>query len=415
MLRAITLSLIALVGCDDSPELAVDAGTPDAEVSMDVGRAWAESAAATIDADWLLERVAALADDSMAGRDNQSPGGERAREWLAAQLEAAGAEPVGDGWFHPFAEGSNVVAVRRGVDPNLADEYVVVGAHYDHLGRAGDTGAQCVRAMGDSICNGAVDNATGCAAVLAVARALGTPGGGPRRSVLLVFFDAEEDGLLGSRHLVAAREPIAPAEMVAMFNLDMVGASIIPGAEASFALGVEYATGIGERVLRNAEHVGQATYPVSSFFDGSEDGERSDHHPFRGAGVPALFFSSGAPAVYHSPADEVGQVEPEKLRRTTQQVFLTVTDVANADDRPGFVDPPARHLGDARALLDLGSLVVAEPEAVGLDPMLVGIVESWLVRLRGYLETPPETEAQWDEYERFVRAVVGAVVNATGR
>lgn len=251
--------------------------------------------------------------------------------------------------------------------------------------------------------------------MLAIARALGAPGGGPRRSVVLALFDAEEDGLLGSRHLVAAGAPVGPDALVAMFNLDMVGASIIPGSDGSFALGVEYSPGLAERVVHNAGAAGIVTYPVSSFFDGSDDGERSDHHPFRVAGVPALFFSSGAPPVYHSPADEVGQVEPDKLLRTTRHVFLTLTDVANADARPAFVDPPVPHIGDARALLELGELVVDDPEAVGLDPMLVGIVVSWLERLRGYVESPPETDAGWAEYEAFVKAVIRAVVNASGR
>ncbi len=431
--RALLLLFLCSAGCDDGSsagtdpdalvqpdagpvDASVDAAAPDGLVPSEEDRAWAEAAAQTINEDWLLERVTALADDEMAGRGNLQPGGERARAWIIEQLEAAGVEPFGDddGWTQAFVEGVNVVGVRRGTDPVLADEYVLVGAHYDHLGRAGDPGSQCTAAAGDAICNGAIDNASGSTAVLAIARALGEPGGGPRRSVVVALFDAEEDGLLGSRHFVSSGAPVEAGELVAMFNLDMVGASIIPGAASSFALGVEYTTGLADRVLHNAEHAGIVTYPVSSFFDGSDDGERSDHHSFRVAGVPALFFSSGAPPVYHSPADEVGQLEPDKLMRTTRHVFLTLTDVANAGARPEFVDPPMPHIGDARALLELGELVVANPDALGIDPNLVGIVESWLEKLRGYIATPPTTEAGWAEYEAFVRSVIRAVVNAAG-
>ena len=105
--------------------------------------------------------------------------------------------------MQPFPGGTNVVAVIPGTD--LADEYVVVGAHYDHLGNS------CRVPPGsptDTICNGATDNATGVAAVLPIARSIAAQPTKPRRSVVLALWDSEEDGLLGS--LFYVQNPLVP-------------------------------------------------------------------------------------------------------------------------------------------------------------------------------------------------------------
>ena len=127
----------------------------------------------------------------------------------------------GDAAFlQPFDRGTNILAIIPGRE--LPDEYVIVGAHYDH------TGSSCRTAdPTNTICNGATDNATGVAAVLAVGERLALVPGGPRRSVVLALWDAEEDGLRGSRAYVDA--PLVPLEQtVAYVNLDIQGANLLP-------------------------------------------------------------------------------------------------------------------------------------------------------------------------------------------
>jgi Zn-dependent M28 family amino/carboxypeptidase len=112
----------------------------------------------------------------MEGRDNLTAGGARARAWLENEMIEIGLEPMGhDGFEQPFEQGVNLVGRIAGNDPLLADEYVVVSGHYDHLGVVGAPHSQCrasARAPDDTICNGAADNGAGSVATLAIANAL---------------------------------------------------------------------------------------------------------------------------------------------------------------------------------------------------------------------------------------------------
>ena len=148
-----------------------------------------------------------MAADELEGRDNGTAGSLAAQQILIGQLAqfAQPADPtmVGDdGFRHVFPSGTNLLGVIPGGD--LADEWVVLGAHYDHLG------TDCrIDDPADSICNGATDNATGVAVALDAARAIAAAGT-PRRSVLVALWDAEEDGLLGSAAYLQA--PHAPRD-----------------------------------------------------------------------------------------------------------------------------------------------------------------------------------------------------------
>ena len=188
-----------------------------------------DAASARIAAD-----VAVLASDAMEGRGAGTAGGDSAAAFIARRFAALGLAPLDPAGFAvPFTahaaafahagepagiSGRNVVAVVPGTDPALRGRYVVIGAHYDHLGRsprsALDPQAQ------DAIRNGADDNASGTAVVLELARRLKAHP--VRRTVVLALFDAEELGLLGSRDFV--QRPALPLDSVeAMINLDMVG------------------------------------------------------------------------------------------------------------------------------------------------------------------------------------------------
>jgi hypothetical protein len=377
------------------------------------------AAAASIDGDWLSSRVAVLAADEMEGRDNLTAGGARARAWLEDEMIEIGLEPMGrDGFQQPFEQGINLVGRIAGNDPLLADEYVVVSGHYDHLGVVGAPRSQCranSRNPGDTVCNGAADNAAGSVATLAVANALAHSRLGTRRSILVVFWDAEEDGLLGSRYF-ADEDPIVPLEQIAaMYSVDNVGGYIIRGVEESFAIGTEYATGLREKVKAINSETGFTHFPVSSFFVGSDTGGRSDHLPFRLHGVPIIFFGSGSPPEYHTVNDEIGIVSFDKLAQITRHVTLMAADVANDEARPGFVDAPVPQLDDARALLALGYVVQADPSSLGLnDPLLINILNGWIVRLERLIANPPMTDNQWIAYEDFLKEILTIVYSVIG-
>ena len=387
------LLLLLLAGCGDAPDAASRF------------RAAAEGASSAVDLSRLKAALNSLAADDMEGRDNLTAGGKKARDYLSAQLKSLGLVPQ----LQTFDKGVNLLALLPGSDPALAGEFVMLGAHYDHLGKAGVKGSQCYAKAGatDQVCNGATDNASGCALVLEVAAALIKNGATPRRSIIFAFWDAEEDGLLGSTFYA---QKISLGKLVASFNVDTVGSEIIPGDSSSFALGAEYASGLRELVHKNSAHLGFKTHPVSSYFVGDGKGGRSDHYPFRLNKVPVLFFSSGVTAEYHTPADEVGLVKWDKLLRTTQHVLLTTADVANADAKPTFVTDPRPSLDDGKALVALGAVVLKDPAALGVtDPNLIHVLKTLLAKVQGYLDDPPDNPFDWDAYESLVKSIITMV------
>jgi peptidase M28-like protein len=388
--------LFGLAACNEGSQ---------ADVALDEAR--------SITAAWLTQRVQILSADDMEGRDNLSAGGERARHYLIDELEALGVQPAGnDGWLQSFGEGINIVGVIPGSDGS--SEYVAIGAHYDHLGVAGVVGSQCDELQGDTICNGASDNGSGCAAVLAIAKTL-IEGAGPRRSVLVILFDAEEDGLLGSHYYASTDPTIALESMVAFFNIDTIGVEIIPGEESSFVLGVEYNQGLRELVWEINQQLEYTNYPVSSFFDGSDDGTRSDHYSFRLEEVSSIFFGSGSPPEYHTPADELGIISMDKFLKITQHAFLMTRRLVMTDMRPEFVADPQPHLDDAIALKNLGDKVLDDPGAVGIDdPSLISILEGWMEQLQYYLDNPPQSQSEWEEYDSFIRTVIKTALMSLG-
>lgn len=205
-------------------------------------------------------------------------------------------------------QGRNVLAVLPGRDPEYADEIVVIGAHYDHMGQSPN----------GLIWYGANDNASGVATLLAIAQSWQEQGYVPRRTVLFVAWDAEEQGLLGSNYYV--QHPRFPLENTfAALNLDMVGG---PGD----LLSVDGEGPVAQRLQAAANSLGIAT-------EITEIG-RSDHTPFREAGVPAshiIFWGEEVDATYHRPADVVEAIDVDNLQATGQITVLTLFGLAEAE------------------------------------------------------------------------------------
>jgi membrane-associated protease RseP (regulator of RpoE activity) len=247
---------------------------------------------------------------------------------LAAALAAdgkPGSRPLGAavrlavGIEQRRARTANVVGLLPGADPRLAAECVVVGAHYDHLGYGGDS-AMNPEDSG-KVHPGADDNASGTAALLAVARAFAAAP--PGRTVAFAAFSGEELGVLGSSLFVGSPPPACPPERTQlMVNLDMVGR---PVKGKVFVDGAGSARGL-RRMVESLPGRG-APLPLTVAFGGDGYG-RSDQTTFLAKGVPVLHFFTGAHADYHRVSDTADKIDPQGLSEVARLAFRAAFDAA---------------------------------------------------------------------------------------
>jgi hypothetical protein len=235
---------------------------------------------------------------------------------------------------------ANVVGLLPGSDPDFADEYVLVSAHYDHLGVG-------PAVEGDSIYNGALDNAIGVAGVLELARALKRDA--PRRSILFVLTAGEEKGLLGATFYVD--HPIRPLyKTVANVNVDGLATF---GEPVNFVgLGGEYST-LGETLRRVASRLGKRVVETPPLFERNDAFARSDQIAFASAGVPAIITIDAPPfkgetrreslekidrymgEIYHTPFDDLDQpIDYDAAVVHLELVRSLILEIANADEAP---------------------------------------------------------------------------------
>lgn len=286
----------------------------------------------------LARHISVLADDSMRGRFTPSPELEEAARYVRDVFREAGLAPGGPGGGFeqrfPVGGGSapNEVALLRGRDPALAAEYVAVVAHLDHIGVTR-------RAVGtDSIYNGADDNASGVAGVLALARAFVKLTPRPRRSVLFIVTSGEEEGLVGSRWFVD--HPTVPMDsIVALVNLDMISRNRPDSV---------FLNGWGKSSLSDLVRRLSDEHPELHLAVGPDVEDRpvtpadSDHWPFQHRGVPYAFFYTGEHADYHRVGDEPARTDADKAARVSRLAFYTVLEIGNAPERPRWMEDPRR-------------------------------------------------------------------------
>jgi Zn-dependent M28 family amino/carboxypeptidase len=259
---------------------------------------------ATVDGALLLKDLETLSADDMEGRLPGTPGGDRARAYILRRFKEARIQPIGDSYERPFKfrgrgdsadRGAvNIIGVVRGT--REPDRFIVVTAHYDHLGvRNGE------------IFNGADDNASGVAALLAVAAQLSATR--PAHSVVFAALDAEETGLNGARAFLA--DPPIPRDAIVMnVNLDMV---------ARDAKNVLFAAGTFHYPFLKAYLKDVARPPVvlrlghdAPNVKGEDDWTRdSDHFPFHQAGIPFIYFGVEDEAQHHKTTDDAATVTKE--------------------------------------------------------------------------------------------------------
>lgn len=294
-----------------------------------------------------LERLlSTIAADSMEGRLAGSRGARATARFLAAELARHGVEPGAPegGFFQsvPLArlpsgglalpspdvefdtlapearvDGAvNVVGLIRGSDPEVQDEAVVIGAHFDHVGIGSPVD-------GDSIYNGADDDGTGTVAVLEIARAL-AGGPTPRRTVVVLLSTAEESGMLGTRWYLA--HPTVPLERtVADFQIEMIGRpdSLAGGFGRAWLTGYERTT-MGDQLEAAGSPIVPDPRPQMRFFF------RSDNLPFAVEGIPAHTLSSyNMHGDYHQPSDEVDGIDFEHMAALVEAAVEAVRFLAD--------------------------------------------------------------------------------------
>ena len=294
----------------------------------------------------LRGHVSFLASDLLEGRSTPSRGLDIAAEYIAAQFRRAALQPAGeDGYFqagsmapstrnrNPAAPPPapvklrNVIGVLRGSDAALSTTYVILSAHYDHLGML-QTGE------GDRIFNGADDNASGTAAVLEIAAAIARLGTRPKRSIVFMAFAGEEKGLLGSRYYAA--HPVFPVEKtVAAINLEELGRTddvTGPVLSTAYVTGFDYSD-IGP-ILETAGKLTGVTIAKhaenSDRFFGS-----SDNQPLAAAGIPAHTLSVGFIFPdYHKVGDEWQKLDYDNMAKVVRAVALGVYMIADGAEPP---------------------------------------------------------------------------------
>lgn len=287
---------------------------------------WLDVARSSITTSELHGHVSVLADDMLEGREAGSRGGRAAAKYIIGRLEEAGLEPKGsNGRFNqPFLQNhQNLLAELPGSDPELRNEYLVVGAHYDHVGYGSRRNSY---GPWGYIHNGADDNASGVAAVLEVIDALSRADHRPRRSILFAFWDGEENGLLGSKHWM--KQPTIPAAAVRLaINIDMIGRLTNGRIEVG---GTRSA--LGARRMLGSSQLADGLWLDFNW----EYKNNSDHWTFFEAGIPSLYLHTGLHDDYHRPSDDVEKLNVDGIRQVSGYLLEKLSELADAEQLPSY-------------------------------------------------------------------------------
>ena len=226
---------------------------------------------------------------------------------------------------------ANVVAMLPGTDEKLKNEYVIVGAHFDHLGMGGPgSGSRAVDTM--AIHNGADDNASGVATVIELAEKMASEKQHPR-STIFVAFGAEEMGIIGSKAFTD-KPPVELDEVVAMFNFDMVGR--LDTVTNALSIG-------GTQTAKETESVLNELNPGFQLAFSAEGVGPSDHASFYLQNIPVFFISTGAHSDYHTPNDDTNLIHYNGLKKVADYGFALVNEVVNRDKKLTFQEAGAKY------------------------------------------------------------------------
>jgi hypothetical protein len=307
--------------------------------------------------DWLSEEYLMFITSTLAadeeGREEGSPGGIAARQFLIEQLELCGLPPLDPpGYEQEVTTGDGVNLLGKITGSTLPERHVLISAHYDALGMDGNT-----------VYNGAYDNATAVALVVGVACTLVAEP--PERSVLVALWDAEESptfltDAMGSEFYAA--NPLVPLDQTDVaVALDLIGDGMWPGYPGHFVLGAETSPQLGEAFQATAIPDGLDVYRLGLHAAEEQPFGHtpfSDYDGFRDRSVPVLMLTDGYTKRYHTPDDDVEFIDRPKLVRQGQFLYnLTVT-LANASQTPVWA-PEDDYLIDATTAKTVGEIALA--------------------------------------------------------
>lgn len=262
-------------------------------------------------------------------------------------------------------ETQNIIAVIEGNDPELKNEYIVIGAHYDHLG-VGGHGSGSRNPDTIAVHNGADDNASGVAAIIELAEKFNSEKDKLRRSVILMAFGAEEMGLLGSQFFT--NEPtIELKDIVVMVNFDMIGRFDNDKRTVMIA-GTGTAEQFDELLKKHEEN------SDISFSHSPEGYGASDHSSFYGAGIPVMFFFTGAHQDYHTSADDADKINYEGEKEIIDFAYPLIIEIINRDDKLVYKEaaPGKKKVGRGRGGLKVKFGIMPDFTSTENDGLGVG-------------------------------------------
>ncbi|MFA9273655.1 MAG: M28 family peptidase [Candidatus Aquirickettsiella gammari] len=308
-----------------------------------------------ISADSMRGHLSFLASDLLEGRATPSRGLDLAAEYIAAQFRVIGLEPgVKDSYFQtadwnilkkdlprrrgvpaPVADTEpqspvfvrNVIGVLPGSDPVLKDSYILVTAHYDHVGMKAN-------AEGDIIFNGANDDASGTVSVIELAKAFAEMKVRPKRSIVFMTFFGEEKGLVGSRYY--GKNPIFPIEKtIAGINIEQVGRtddSEGPQVASVAVTGFDFSE-VGAIIKQAGDKTGIKVWKHAKNSD--DYFGRSDNQALADQGVPAHTISVAyAFPDYHGLGDEANKIDYDNMAKVNRAVAVAIEQIANSKNAP---------------------------------------------------------------------------------
>lgn len=258
----------------------------------------------------IMDDIAYLASDELEGRETGTEGNEMARQYLMQRFESLDLEPFWESYLQPFTfqtedgaqlEGKNIVGTITG----KTDKYIVITAHYDHIGR-----------HDGQIFNGADDNASGSAGLLALVDYFKKHP--PKNHLIFVAFDAEEKGLQGAKHFVNSLS-VPKSSVLLNVNMDMISRS---DKNEIYACGTNYYPQF-KKLLKKADKrsPAQLKYGHDRPELGHDDWTfSSDHGPFHRAEIPFVYFGVEDHPDYHKESDEVDKISPEFVQSTVKLI-----------------------------------------------------------------------------------------------
>ena len=312
----------------------------------------------------LKKHVYLLASDSLRGRDAGTVDADKAAQYIVKQFKEIGIEPYyKEGFYQPFEKYGttsykNIVGVIPGTDPVLKDEYIIIGAHYDHVGyyrKNNDDGTSQV-----VVYNGADDNASGTATIIEMARILKARQNQLKRSIIVVAFDAEEKGLWGSNYLT---EQLDLSKIKLMMSIDMVG-----WLHKGKTLRLHGAATIkdGKKLLEQEAKKMQMDIDAYNF-ETSVFGA-TDTQGFAKKNVPTLYVTTGLKSPYHKPEDDAELIDYDGMDRITSYMADVTECLANKTDLKSSGKIAVIHGGKKKAFeigpsVALANSYIAFPEA----------------------------------------------------